>query len=106
MAKGETKHYALTRVKAGGKFYEVGDEVPPQDDSAELVAAGVLGTKQNVKDLEKKAEEQTDRIAELEGEVARLTAELEAAQLAAASESADTQESVTDTEAEKAKIGN
>lgn len=105
MAKGD-KHVALTRVKAGGKFYEVGDVVPPQDDSDQLVEAGVLGSPSDAKALQQKSEEQTNRIAELEGEVARLTAELEAAQLAAASESADTQESVTDTEAEKAKIGN
>lgn len=107
MAKGDSKHYALTRVKAGGKFYEIGDEVPKQDDSDQLVAAGVLGTRQNVKDLEKKAEEQTDRIVELEAQVADLTAQLEAAQLEATNAGADTQESVTDLEAEAAKqIGN
>lgn len=98
------EHVALTRVKAGGKFYEVGEVVPKQDDSDALVAAGVLGSASDAKALQKKAETDANTIAELEAKVAELTAELEQAQLDQANATADTQESVTDAEAKK--IGN
>lgn len=105
MAKGG--NVALVRLKAGGKFYEIGDTVPEQDDMDDLRAKGYVGSASDAKALEKKAADAEDKVAELEAKVAELTAELEAAQLAAANAGADTQESVTDAEADEAKkIGN
>lgn len=106
-----SKQYALVRVKAGGRFYEPGDEIPTQDDNDALVEAGVVGPKSKVDKLEKANEEQATTIEELQAQVADLTAQLEASQLALAQAQENT-ESVTDAEAkaaadaDAAKIGN
>ena len=112
MAKAKSSgNTALVRLKAGGKFYEVGDTVPEQDDMDDLREKGYVGSANDAKALQKKVEESEDKVADLEAKVAELTAELEAAQLAAANAGADTQQSVTDEEAaaaaeEAKKIGN
>jgi len=92
---------ALTRVKLEGRYYDVGDEVPKQDDEKKWVDAGVLGTASDAKALQKKADEAESKVADLEAQVADLTAQLEQAQLDQANATADTQESVTDDEAKK-----
>lgn len=103
-----TKQYALVRVKAGGRFYEPGDEIPVQDDNDALVEAGVVGTNSDVKSLKKANEEQAVTIEGLQAQVADLQAQLDAANLELAKAQENT-ESVTDAEAkaaaEAAKIG-
>lgn len=96
---------ALQRLKSGGKIYEVGEEVPKLDDSDALRKAGVIGKPSDAKALQKKAEESEKTVAELQAQVADLTAQLEQAQLEHANAAADTQESVTDAEAEAKVIG-
>lgn len=110
MAAKKSGSVALVRLKAGGKYYEVGDTVPEQDDMDELRIKGLVGSANDAKALEKKASDAEASVAELEAKVAELTAQLEAAQLENAQATADTQESVTDAEAAEAaeakKIGN
>jgi molecular chaperone GrpE (heat shock protein) len=113
MAAKKSGDVALVRLKAGGKFYEVGDTVPEQDDMDDLREKGYVGSANDAEALKKKAEEAEGKVADLEAQVAELTAQLEQAQLDSANASADTQESVTDAEAKAAaeaadqkKIGN
>ncbi len=102
--KGGSGNVALVRLKANGVIYEVGDTVPEQDDMDDLREKGYVGSADEAKELKKKVEESEANIADLEAQVAELTAQLEQAKLDNANAAADTQESVTDAEAQK--IGN
>ena len=94
------KVVALSRIKSGGKFYEVGDDVSKLDDVDNLKASGVAGSASELKQVEKERDDSNSRVEELEAQVADLQSQLEAAQLEASRAKADTQESVTDAEAQ------
>jgi len=110
-----SKHVALVALKGGGKTYAVGEEVPSDwDDLAALKKAGLVGAPGDAKKLEKEASDSQDRVAELEAQVAELTAELEQAQLDLANANAQTSSPTDDDAAAAAaaeaegqkKIGN
>ena len=70
---------ALVRLKASGKFYEVGQEVPDKlEDLADLKEKGLVGTPNEAKQLLKAKEDADNKVAELEAKVAELQAEADA----------------------------
>lgn len=93
---------ALVRLKAGGKFYEVGDEVPKQDDMADLKERGLVGSPNEAKKLLEAKEAAEGELADAQAEVERLQAEVDSLRLENV-RAAENTESVTDAEA--AKIG-
>lgn len=90
---------ALVRLKAGGKFYEVGDEVPKQDDSADLRERGLLGSSADAKKILDAQENAETKAAELEAKAEELRAQADQARNEATAVSTPT-ESVTDQEAQ------
>jgi hypothetical protein len=54
MADG--KLVALTRIKAGGKYYEIGDDVSKLDGLDSLKEQGAVGTSSDLKKQQKEPE--------------------------------------------------